>query len=164
MNRWKIIGALTIGCVVSVATASQAQADPFEEALDCAVLNGFACFHAQDAKNWSISVTDWKFKSERKLNTMADAFRHCTWIGALATRIGQQDAYRVGFAHEEYDSSRVEAESKMDDWNNFIGAGIGAAAVRSGTSDQWGYVLNECESRARSYQLYGLDGIKGNYA
>ena len=140
--KWRIaIAAASIGAALqtlgSVAVSPPAHADDFDEGLNCAVLNGISC---------------------------ADAFRHCAWIGALATRLGEQDAYRVGFVHEEYDAEQPKAEMKMDDWNNFTGAAIGSAAVSSGTSDQWGYVLNECESRARSYQLYGLGGVKGNYS
>ena len=162
---------VAIGVVLSMAmqggmltmTRAHAGADEFDEILNCAVLNGISCAHVADARDWSIRVTDWKFGSANHHNNMADAFRHCAWTGALATRIGEQDSYRVEFVHEEYDKDNNDAEFKMYDWNNFTGASIGAAAVRSGTKDQWGYVLNECESRARAYTLYGLNGVKGNY-
>ncbi|MBX4170310.1 hypothetical protein K3M35_16870 [Rhodococcus sp. DMU2021] len=144
--------------------APSAQADVLDEAVDCAVLNGVSCVHVQDARTWAEDVTMWKFGNRNHHNNMGDAFRHCAWIGSLTTRIGQQDAYRVGFAHEEYDAGQPAAERAMDEWNNFVGAGIGAAAVRSGARDQWGYVLKECESRARNYTLYGLEGIQGGYA
>lgn len=167
--KWRIaIAAASIGAALqtlgSVAVSPPAHADDFDEGLNCAVLNGISCVHVQDARQWSVSVASWKFGDGNHHNNMADAFRHCAWIGALATRLGEQDAYRVGFVHEEYDAEQPKAEMKMDDWNNFTGAAIGSAAVSSGTSDQWGYVLNECESRARSYQLYGLGGVKGNYS
>ena len=169
MNTWirrVLIGvaAVCAGSAVALSVPANASGDSFDEGLNCAVLNGVSCVHVSDARNWAESVTTWKFGAVNHHNDMGDAFRHCAWIGALATRIGQQDAYRVGFVHEEYDKDAPEAEKMMDDWNNYIGAGIGADAVASGTSDQWGYVLDQCESRARDRTLYGLGGLQGNYS
>lgn len=138
-----------------------AGADAFTDAVDCTSLYGLDCAHAADAKTWAENVTTWKFPGSAH-NNMADAFRHCAWIGALSTRIGEQDAYTVGFIHER-NSDGPDSEFQMDDWNNYTGAGIGSDAVTSGTPDQWGYVLRQCETKARNYELYGLDGKQGNY-
>ena len=133
------------------------------EAAECAVMRGFECKQARDARDWAISVTAWRFpESELKHNDMADAFRHCAWMGALATRLGQSGAYHVGYVHEEY-AKGPAAERSMDLWNNLIGADIGEAAKAGNYDDQWGYVLEQCESRARAHELYGMGGVKGNY-
>lgn len=167
VRRGVVGGVLAVGIAVGavngagVAGADSGNSD-LNDAADCGVLYGANCVHVVDAKVWAESVTEWKFGHNGR-NDMSDAFRHCAWIGALATRLGERDAYTVGFIHEE-NGPGPESENKMDDWNNFTGAGIGAAAVRSGTSDQWGYVMNECETKARKYELYGLDGVKGNYS
>lgn len=161
----KVWGSSVIISVVAsgslLLSPPEAKADGFTDALDCAALYGFDCAHAGDAKNWAESVTAWKFPGAAH-NNMADAFRHCSWIGAIATRVGQQDAYTIGYIHER-NSGGPTSEFEMDDWNNFVGSGIGEVAVASGTSDQWGYVLEQCDAKARNYELYGLDGEQGNY-
>ncbi|GAB2636381.1 DUF6973 domain-containing protein [Nocardia goodfellowii] len=153
--------AASIGGVQGTGEAKADLGSDLADASQCSVLYGANCVHVLDAKTWAENVTKWKFGRNGR-NDMSDAFRHCAWIGAVATRLGQSEAYTVGMIHEE-NANGPESEYKMDDWNNFIGSGIGAAAVSSGTSDQWGYVLSECESKARAHALYGLDGIKGNY-
>ncbi|MFD6223077.1 DUF6973 domain-containing protein [Nocardia asteroides] len=156
-----LVFATLLGSVQGTGEAKAYGSNDLADAGDCVVLYGINCVHAQDARNWATDVTIWKF-GKNGHNDMSDAFRHCSWIGAIATRIGESGAYTVGYIHES-NANAPEAEFKMDDWNNFVGAGIGAAAVRSGAKDQWGYVLRECESKARGKMLYGMDGKKGNY-
>lgn len=159
-----ILGFSSFMPLSASAAQSSTSSGDLGEAFDCAILNGLDCGYVLDAQAWAVRVTAWKFPGGGH-NDMADAFRHCAWMGALATRIGSNRAYTVGYMHEDAGDRRGQpaSERQMDEWNNFIGAGIGDDAVRSGTSDTWGYVLNECESRARNFELYGLDGIKGNY-
>lgn len=143
--------------------SAQAEDNSWAEILDCFdIWMGIDCVHVIDSASWAMDVTAWKFPGPAH-NNMADAFRHCAWMGALATRIGSGDAAFVGILHEEY-SPGPEAERRMDLTNNTTGAWIGDDAVDSGTSDTWGYVMNECESRARNFQLAGLWGKKGNYS
>lgn len=159
-------GVFSLGFLgLQSAPASADSTDAFNsEAIDCFALYNLDCAHAQDAQLWARDVAAWVFPEHAvQHNDMADAFRHCVWIGALATRVGQQDAYTVGFMHEEYAEDNPSEEYAMDDWNNFIGSMIGEDAVNAGVEDEWGHVLAECESRARSYELYGLDGVLGNY-
>lgn len=51
----------------------------------------------------------------------------------------------------------------MDLKNNSVGAELGQEAITARPDDQWGYVLEQCEARARSYELYDMNGVKGNY-
>ena len=148
----------------SPSTSPQIPVPPkVKEGLDCAVNNLSSCFHAEDAEKWARSVTAWRFPDSKGLNDMADAFRHCSWIGALTTRVGANDASRVGFMHEDAAPNNPPDELRMDRMNNYIGTQIGKKAVESGTSDQWGYVMQQCEAQARNHQLYGLGGVQGNY-
>jgi hypothetical protein len=161
-----LLGVSGLGPVMAVAQSSTSISSDAVEMFDCAILSGFDCGHVLDAQSWAFEVTGWKFPNHDGHNDMADAFRHCTWMGALATRIGSNDAYTIGFIHEDAGDRRGQpkAEREMDEWNNFIGAGIGDDAVQSGESDTWGYVLRTCETLAKSGELYGLDGVKGGYS
>ncbi|WP_394855190.1 DUF6973 domain-containing protein [Rhodococcus aetherivorans] len=168
VNRLRVMGVgavlaagIALGGTQGIGTANADVLSDLADAADCTYLYGSNCVHVEDARNWATEVTIWRFGYNGR-NDISDAFRHCAWIGAVATRLGERDAYTVGFIHEN-NSQGPDSEFKMDDWNNFTGAQIGAAAVRSGTSDQWGYVLQKCEAKARSNQLYGLNGVKGNY-
>lgn len=133
------------------------------EAIECAARYGpFACNHARDAANWARDVTVWKFPNMSHHNNQADAFRHCAWMGALATRVGLSTAYWIGHLHEQH-APGPDQEFYMDVWNNYRGAQYGQIARDARLDDQWGYVLRVCESGARNGHLYGLNGIRGNY-
>lgn len=120
-----------------------------------------ACDHAWDARNWAIDVTKWKFPKSKD-GDIGNAFAHCSWSGALATRVGSSDAYGITFIHENR-TDNPAPHRLMDEWNNFVGSQIGSEAVSSGASDTWGYVMNKCEEYARDGKLYGLCGVKGAY-
>lgn len=145
------------------ATLTSSDSSDLKELADCTFNNVSSCVHGVDAMNWAKSVTAWRFPDSKGLNDMADAFRHCSWIGALTTRVGANDASRVGFMHEDVAPNNPPDELRMDRMNNYIGTQIGKKAVESGTSDQWGYVMQQCEAQARNHQLYGLGGVQGNY-
>lgn len=140
----------------------QSSASDLMDAVGCAQVLGLDCFHAQDAKTWAVAVAEWRFSDLDQHNTAADAFRHCAWMGALSTRVGESKAIEVGNIHEN-NSRGPEDERAMDLGNNRIGSHIGAQAVIRQPKDQWGYVLKACESQARAGQLNGLNGVKGNY-
>lgn len=134
------------------------------DAIDCFINHQLACWHVKDAREWAYGVTKWKFPGfETYRDNMPDAFRHCAWIGAVATRFGFDDALHIGTIHEMTATDSTESDAIMDEINNNIGAQIGDEAARRNLDDQWGYVVDQCESKARNYELYGLDGIKGNY-
>ena len=136
------------------------------DTIKCLVNHQIACWQAKDAKDWAFSVTEWRFPEfgpKHMHNTMPDAFRHCAWTGAMATRFGFDDALHISMVHEMTSTDGDESEAIMDELNNNIGAQIGEEAVRLNLDDQWGYVMEQCESKARNYELFGLDGIKGNY-
>ena len=135
-----------------------------DEGLDCVLQNKLSCQHVETTKKWAEDVTEWKYPNGNKTDgTKANAFKHCIWIGATATRLGETDAYRVGFTHEKYAKDQKSDFRIMDEWNNFIGAGIGAKAKADNLSDQWGYVIDECQKLAESHDLYGPNGVKGAY-
>ncbi|WP_454296798.1 SH3 domain-containing protein [Salana multivorans] len=149
--------------VAGAAGAESSVDNDWVDLFDCTIVHGWRCTHALDARNWAFDVTDWKYPDHSAHNDEADAFRHCTWTGAMATRLDQSGAYYVGYVHEINDSAQPDAEEEMDLWNNFIGAGLGAKAKELDVDDQWGYVLEHCETLARNGELYGLDGVKGDY-
>lgn len=83
-------------------------------------------------------------------------------MGALSTRFGFDGATYIGYIHED-NSRNPEEERQMDLKNNSVGAELGQEAITARPDDQWGYVLEQCEARARSYELYDMNGVKGNY-
>mgnify|MGYP000847831560 FL=1 len=157
--------ALTIlGIVVStpVAQADSALTLRSSEEFDCARYKHFGCFAAFDAMGWATRVTNWKFPNDpSQHNGMADAFRHCIWMGATATRIGKVNAFGIGQIHEDHTPNNPQRERDMDESNNLVGAQIGEDARNMNLTDQWGYVIEQCESKARNYQLFGLGGVYG---
>lgn len=135
------------------------------EFVECHYFNKSECWHLQSTSDWATITTDWKYPGGNLMDgTKQNAFKHCIWIGALATRLDESSAYRAGFVHEEMARSGQPPEFReMDEWNNFVGASIGADAKRKNLPDQWGYVVDQCYSLAESGQLYGPGGIKGGY-
>lgn len=132
------------------------------EQQECVIAYGlWKCNQAQHAANWARDVEKWKFGSNGH-NNMGDAFRHCAWMGALATRVGRTTAENIGFLHERH-SPGPHKEWLMDTRNNSVGAYLGQIAVNARLADTWGYVLKNCETRARNRLLYGLNGVQGNY-
>lgn len=132
------------------------------EKHECVVAYGpTQCSQVQDAANWAQSATIRRF-GHNGHNDVTDAFRHCAWMGALATRVGERRATDIGFLHERH-SPNPQPEWRMDVANNQLGASYGQLANDAQLRDQWGYVLNICESAARNKRLYGLDGKRGNY-
>lgn len=127
--------------------------------------SGSECWHLNDTKKWAESTTEWKYPGGNTTDgTISNAFKHCIWIRALATRLGETGSYRAGFVHEEFATNQPEEFRQMDEWNNFIGAKIGADAKRENIQDQWGHVMDRCYSLAQTNQLYGPGGVKGGYA
>lgn len=167
LKRAAIAIALAI-VVTGLHPAPQAEASSSgygsaKEAAACVAKFGpSVCRHTKDAADWAHRVTVWKFKRNGH-NDMSDAFRHCAWMGALATRVGSSRAIQVGDFHEDFMKPNPIKERRMDVANNVVGAGIGAWAVQKKYKDTWGYVLKECESKARNKRLYGLDGKLGRY-
>lgn len=178
--RLLAVAILTVVTVISGALVSaspvSAQSDDFkctgtpeqcakfrEAAVKCLVNFGpIACNHADDAGDWVKSIENDLFPGQTEDGQIGNAFAHCAWIGALATRVGADDAYDIGLIHEAVWVNPV-ASREMDLANNAVGAQIGEEAEQSGTDDEWGYVMNECESRAKSGQLYGPCGVMGSY-
>lgn len=163
----RLFGVAFLTSLLSLQTMNAAAegsdtTDRFSELVDCFTYHWGGCNHANDAKNWAIRVTDWKFPGYGKHNDMADAFRHCAWMGATATRLGKTAAFGIGLNHEEH-APGPKQERDMDESNNLAGAQIGEEAKEIGVSDQWGYVLSHCESKARNHKLFGLGGVMGNY-
>jgi hypothetical protein len=124
--------------------------------------NPWVCGAAGDAADWAWDVTKWRFGYRGEHDT-SDAFRHCAWMGALATRVDARLARGIGFLHEElYPNDR--AWYLMDVYNNFVGSKLGQYADNRGDMhDTWGFVLNRCESLARDGRLYGGNAVQGNY-
>ncbi len=134
-----------------------------EAALCLAVFDPISCAQVWDAREWALERTDTMMGDVNNIDgDMGNAFQHCVWMGAVATRIGYDNALIIG-ANHEYVFQNTFPLASMDFMNNTVGAQIGVDAVNSGTDDTWGYVMNECESLARSNQLYGPCGIQGSY-
>ena len=137
----------------------------FFEKLRCLTDNLIDCLDVEEAREWAVQVTEWKYPGGNRTDgTRANAFKHCIWMGATATRLGESEAKKIGGTHEFYGINQPGSLRKMDGENNAVGAALGAKAKEDNLSDQWGYVIEECKKLADSNQLYGLDGIKGNYA
>jgi hypothetical protein len=83
-------------------------------------------------------------------------------MGALATRVGRNTAENIGLLHERY-ATNPHSEFVMDTKNNSVGAYLGQVAVNAKLKDTWGYVLKNCETRARNHLLYGPNGVQGKY-
>lgn len=134
------------------------------EIIACAWHSLIGCGHVPDAKSWAERVTDWQYPGGNKTDgTKANAFKHCIWMGATATRFGEQEAERIGEAHERYNTFQRNSLRKMDEANNALGANIGAIAVYNRPDDQWGFVIETCKRYADANELYGLNGIPGKY-
>lgn len=153
---------LVLGMGLATAAPSQAQ-DLFwdeevggvtiYEAVHC-VVNAKVCGHAIDAQKWAVSITDWKFPSGGPHhNNTADAFRHCSWAGAMTHRVGRDKAMEVLANHEAIDNKQPTAELEMDMANNLTGMEVGIKARSKGGTDQWGWILGQCEKLARTNQL-----------
>lgn len=166
MRRLVIVVALVAMAVVGSpepAAASPSLWDRAREGAACVSRYGPGpCADANDASNWAKGMTSAKFRTLRQHNDIADAYRHCAWMGALATRIGWTKAVGIGFLHEELNPG-PNSEYLMDTNNNMVGASIGVTAVQRRERDTWGYVSRECEAKARARQLRGLNGRIGNY-
>lgn len=135
------------------------------EIIGCAWHSLIGCGHVPDAKSWAERVTDWQYPGGNKTDgTKANAFKHCIWMGATATRLGELNSRRVGDVHEWVATNQPEDLKDMDKANNLVGVRIGVKAKEDNLSDQWGYVIEECKKQAESNQLHGLNGIKGNYS
>lgn len=143
---------------LGAATPSQASSSLYrvtpDEVLNC-TFNAKACAHANDAKKWAESVTEWKFPivQESNHNTRSDAFRHCTWSAALTHRVGTEMAWQILSTHETSSTRQPKNELRMDMANNYTGTMVGRESRSKGGNDQWGWILNECENLARSGQL-----------
>lgn len=120
-----------------------------------------ACAQAQDAQAWAFGVTAWLFP-EGGHNDVADAFRHCAWSGAMSQRLGYEQAVEIT-ANHELNEGQPAAEYDMDVANNAVGLWLGGLSAYEGGDDTWGWIMGQCESYARSGQLYGLGGELGNY-
>lgn len=152
--------------VPSAAAPAQAQGTYYgslnrDEVLHCITGHWSDCGNAQDAARWSLDVTMWRF-GEQGHNNMADAFRHCTWTGAMAQRMGSDTAAGIAARHE-LNEGQPDSERAMDDANNIVGNGVGQQSNYAGTDDTWGWILARCEKHARAHMLFGLDGVRGNY-
>lgn len=128
---------------------------------ECVASYGVQCQQAKSSAEWAEQVTAWRFGVNGH-NDVSDAFRHCAWMGSLATRVGETRAEDIGFLHERH-TPNPYSEWAMDVLNNQVGAYYGQLAVDMQLSDQWGYVISVCESEARSGNLYGADGVQGAY-
>ena len=136
-----------------------------DEIIGCAWHSLIGCRHVPDAKSWAERGTDWQYPGGNKTDgTKANAFKHCIWMGATATRLGELNSRRVGDVHEWVATNQPEDLKDMDKANNLVGVRIGVKAKEDNLSDQWGYVIEECKKQAESNQLHGLNGIKGNYS
>lgn len=153
--------ATSVGMLFSTPV-THASTATFDEYLGCGLKHGLECFHADDAKKWAERVTAWKFADEVS-SDKANSFQHCAWMGALATRFGAKDAYRIGGLHEVHGGGDTIEDKIMDHLNNYEGVKIGAEAKERNLDDQWGYVLEKCEAKARAKELFGKEGVKGRY-
>ncbi len=167
----KSLTVLSITGSILLASIQPASADSWyddwkrsnAEEHECVVAYGpIQCAQVKDAADWAQSVTVWIF-GHNGHNDGTDAFRHCTWMGALATRVGERRATDIGFLHERH-FPNPHSEWAMDVANNQVGASYGQLAMEARLSDQWGYVQQICGNVARNKQLYGLDGKRGNYS
>lgn len=80
---------------------------------------------------------------------------------ATATRFGEQEAERIGEAHERYNTFQRNSLRKMDEANNSLGAFIRNEARLHNLEDQWGYVIETCKHYADANELYSLNGVPG---
>lgn len=143
---------------------TRAPRSQFFEGAECGTRNGLKCLKIDDTKKWAEAVTEWKYPGGNGTDgTRANAFKHCIWMGATATRFGEQEAERIGEAHEAYNTFQRNSLRKMDEANNALGANIGAIAVYNRPDDQWGFVIETCKRYADANELYGLNGIPGKY-
>lgn len=134
----------------------------FFEGAECGTRNGLKCLKIDDTKKWAEAVTEWKYPGGNGTDgTRANAFKHCIWMGATATRFGEQEAERIGEAHEGHNTFQRNSLRKMDEANNALGANIGAIAVYNRPDDQWGFVIETCKRYADANELYGLNGVPG---
>lgn len=147
--------------LIAAAMGSPAQAETPQpgEYLNC-ITNVAACAAANDASPWALGMAQWLFRGEGMDGTRADAFRHCAWSGAITQRVGAAAAEDVTTAHEtnapDRDNLDDYASMGMDLANNATGRTVGERANAEGGSDTWGWIINECYSRATTGQLVVL--------
>lgn len=150
----------------SMAAESPSDAELFEMRLCATSYLPDVCLNAKKASDWARGITTSRVRSgvfrDGSDGTMANAFLHCTWIGAISVWHGPDTAIGIGALHETANPNPFPL-TKMDHFNNITGASIGDEAVRLGVADGWGYVMDECESRAKEGLLYGPCAIQGNY-
>lgn len=159
--------AAVAGIAFSTATAGPAEAEGYYnpegvyERLHCVTEYG-ACQAALDAKDWAFAVTAWLYPGYAAHNDVADAFRHCTWAGAMGQRLGYQKAAEISGNHE-LAAGQPEGEYLMDVSNNAIGLVLAGQSAYYGGDDTWGWIMNQCQYLADMGQLYGPGGHLGNY-
>jgi hypothetical protein len=120
-----------------------------------------SCPAWQDSANWASSTAEWLYP-DSTWNGKGDAFRHCLWAGALANRVGYDTAFTLVMIHEDTTTDPMN-EVTMDATNDAIGLDLGIRSVSEGGADQWGWILSQCQQRAESGELSGLDGFLGSY-
>lgn len=119
------------------------------EKITCFMDNTTDCLHVKDTLEWAERVTEWKYPGGNSTDgTRANAFKHCIWMGATATRLGESGANKIGDTHEFYAIGQPKSFRRMDQENNAVGAAVGAKAKEDNLPDQWGYVIQECKKMA----------------
>lgn len=170
-NAWVRLVAVAAAVVAMLAgggvAAPQASAEPtiyvpggrtltFSEVAYC-LSHAADCINGDDAGKWAESVSAGTYPELDQHNTKADAFRHCLWTGAMAQRMGRSGALAIADNHE-VQATQPAGEASMDSHNNVVGASLGEQSNSVGTSDTWGWILDQCYQRAESGSLYGLNG------
>lgn len=153
--------ALTTATAGPSAAAGYDSAEGWYERGYCVTDYG-ACQQALDAADWASAVTAWLFPGYGGHNDMADAFRHCAWSGATGQRLGYQQAVELTGNHE-LAAGQPYDEYMMDLSNNAVGLVLAGQSAYYGGADTWGWIMNQCQYLATSYQLYGPGGGFGNY-
>lgn len=167
VQRWLAVGvtAATIPATVLLTAGTAAAYEPDGDiwsepvyagatAYEIAycLTHGDVCTAARDAQQWAYSITAWKFPGVTPHDNAADAFRHCSWAGAMSQRVGYGRAVEV-LSNHEASTNNTPAEYEMDISNNAVGAVLGTRSNYEGGSDTWGWIMNQCNTLARSGQL-----------
>lgn len=127
----------------------------YYEAAHCFLRDN--CAETKDALAWALDVTESEYGTNKGNGDESDAFRHCLWAGALSNRLGQDEAKSILSNHEVIAYSQDKKHLEMDMSNNWTGAEIGAKSKKQGGEDEWGWVIEKCESKARSGELVRID-------